>query len=441
MLLRRTLGLIIVGLVLLGSAPRRAAASDNNVLWDQLYHSATSASPRTELVPGQAFPFLAGASDGTIGADTAVTVSMLADNLDLSAANLRYWDGAEHWAALSHAGSVVAAFRGQPSRTYELWRGTIPAHAAGATIWYRLQALDGSAAAYLKAANAQLNPLGQAIRGSNTDPDDYSYTVGSAAPTPTSTPTVTSTPGATATPTATPTLTATPAPTGTACAAGDGQIRTAAVYHADAEPLRSPAGAIAMTGTATFSLQVCRGDVQSVTVLVWKTGDPLGSPSFSYAAQRSLAASKASDVWTASVPGPGTLIDQWYQFRVTDGATTGYYRPASGNFGAGVWASMLGNPSWKLGTSAGPAADIAEPSWNSRRGDLPDFPRPLPQRRPQQRQRRPARLRPHDLQWRAVHDHAAPDVDRAAQPAGLWRGLFRRRPPGHHRQNQRWVFQ
>ncbi|MBA3470746.1 MAG: lamin tail domain-containing protein [Herpetosiphonaceae bacterium] len=177
----------------------QAPGGDNNLLWDQLYHSATSSNPLTELVPGETFAFLEG-TGGVIDSSTAPQISMLTDYLDASSASIRYWDGSqENIVAMTRVKSLTAAFRDQPSRTYDLWRATLPAYPNGTTIYYRVIVQDGSATAVLKTANGQyVNPLGQHVRGFIDDPDDYSYTV---AAVPTATPvTPTATP---VTPTAT----------------------------------------------------------------------------------------------------------------------------------------------------------------------------------------------------------------------------------------------
>ncbi len=186
---------------------------DNNLLWDYLYHSASAVNPQTELVPGESYSFVHGAS-GSINETTAVTISALTDALDAQTVSVRYWDGANSTTIpMTRIKSLTASFRSQPSHTYDLWQASVPAQSIGTTIFYRVIVQDGGSAAYVKQTNGQyVNPLGQHIRGFNDDPDDYSYTVIAANPTATPTNTATATPTETPTNTATPTETATNTP-------------------------------------------------------------------------------------------------------------------------------------------------------------------------------------------------------------------------------------
>ncbi len=70
------------------TTPTQLSGGDNNVLWNQLYHAATAANPLQELVPGRPYTFLQPSGGSTINATTSVQISMLADNLDLSGAQL-----------------------------------------------------------------------------------------------------------------------------------------------------------------------------------------------------------------------------------------------------------------------------------------------------------------------------------------------------------------
>ena len=148
----------------------------------------------------------------------------------------------------------------------------------------------------------------------------------------------------------------------TGAAVGDGSLNSTGLYHIDTDlNYRNPLGSINLGSSATLRLRVCQNDVQQVQVLVWRTGDPLNAPSYTYSA--AIAATDPTgpyDLWQVIVPAPPTLIDQWYQFRLIDGATTNYYHPLSGNTGVGQWSSTLQNPSWRLGTMPG---DYAVPSW------------------------------------------------------------------------------
>ncbi len=164
----------------------------------------------------------------------------------------------------------------------------------------------------------------------------------------------TSTPTATSTATRTPTPTATPA--GTTCdgaSVGDGAIVTGQIYHLNTDAAYyDPQGAVPADGSVKLRLRTCANDVQTVQVLVWLTGADLVSPSFTYNA--TAVSSSGYTTWEATVPGPGSVINQWYQFRVSDGGSMGQFNPVSGNTGAGKWyTGALQNPSWALPT--GPA--------------------------------------------------------------------------------------
>ncbi len=197
-------------------------------------------------------------------------------------------------------------------------------------------------------------------------------TLDAATPTPTGTPNPTATPSPTPSPTPfvtpgpspTPSPTPTPGPGGCAAAVvGDGVIVPDGLYHLDTDPAyRNPLGNIEPNGSADIRLRTCLDDVQQVKILVWKTGDPLNTPAFIYNA--AIVATNGNTVtWSAIVPGPGSVIDQWYQFRLIDAATTNYYHPAAGNTGVGVWSATLQNPSWKLGTVPPPPAAYPVPGW------------------------------------------------------------------------------
>ncbi|MBN1483715.1 MAG: DUF11 domain-containing protein [Chloroflexia bacterium] len=172
-------------------------------------------------------------------------------------------------------------------------------------------------------------------------------------PTPTNTPTPTPTPSPGPSPTPTPTPTPGQGPCSGA-GPGDGAIVTAEIYHNSRKlAWRDPFGPIPQDGAATLWLQVCQGDVEAVEALVWETGDPLNDPSHTYgAAVSGYDPSGPYDIWEVQVPGPAALVDQWYQFRISDGGYSGYYHvlPDSGNSGPGDWSDSLIDRSWRLGT-------------------------------------------------------------------------------------------
>ncbi len=159
----------------------------------------------------------------------------------------------------------------------------------------------------------------------------------------------------------------TPTPEPVDCASaqvGDGAIATGVVYHNSLElAYRQPLGAITPTGQATLTLRTCAHDVEQVEVLVWKT-DAGATPSFVYTAAVARVDESGYAYWQATVPGPGTVIDQWYQFRVRDGGTQGYYHVAdTSNRGPGAWSWAFVNRSWQLATVPPPPAEFPVPSW------------------------------------------------------------------------------
>lgn len=179
-------------------------------------------------------------------------------------------------------------------------------------------------------------------------------------------PTPSVTPDPSITPSATPSATPTPTTPPDGCAGaslGDGVIMPDGLYHLDTDPAyRNPLGAIEPEGSAELRLRSCDHDVQQVQVLVWKTGDPLNAPSFTYDAAL-VASDGLHATWSVMVPGPGSVIDQWYQFRLVDSANQDYYHPVSGNTGVGTWSDTLQDPSWKLGTMPPPPTPYHVPTW------------------------------------------------------------------------------
>ena len=182
---------------------------------------------------------------------------------------------------------------------------------------------------------------------------------------PTATPTQTPTSGPTPTPTSTPTATPTPPSGCTGATAGDGVVVVSGLFHDNTMlAYRDPQAPILPSGSATLRLRTCQDDVQQVQVLVWRTGDPLASPSFTYPA--AVASSDGTySLWEATVPGD--TVNLWYQFRVSDAAAVGQFNPVSGNNGPGKWYSgALANPSWSLPVALPtptPPPDFAVPTW------------------------------------------------------------------------------
>ena len=177
-----------------------AGGGSNNILWDPLYHAAPSDDPQTEFVPGEAYTFRSVDSSGNVYPTTAVDIYILTEWQDLTSANVIYsTGGGDTYLPMVWIKNITTTFHGQPSYTYDLWQGTIPAQSAGTTVYYRVQVNDGTASAYLKAANSAgsgyQNPLGQWVRNPDAaGSDNYSYTVISPTATPTATSTLTTAP-------------------------------------------------------------------------------------------------------------------------------------------------------------------------------------------------------------------------------------------------------
>ncbi|MBI2571359.1 MAG: alpha amylase N-terminal ig-like domain-containing protein [Candidatus Schekmanbacteria bacterium] len=122
------LPIVAIAAALLVSSPPllHAAAADNNVEWDGLF-SDQSANFMTPTEPS--------ASDN-------ITVRLRAFRNDLTAAAVRYWDGAERFVSMTKTSTDTV---------YDYYSGVIPAHSE--TIWYRFRITDGSKSAWY-------NPLG-----------------------------------------------------------------------------------------------------------------------------------------------------------------------------------------------------------------------------------------------------------------------------------------
>ena len=149
-------------------------------------------------------------------------------------------------------------------------------------------------------------------------------------------------------------------------AAGDGTIVSAELLHDNTvSTWLTPTIGITSSGTASVYLRTCQNDVQSVELLVWTEGWG-ATPRWIYTATiDSTDPAGPYSIWKYNVPGPGSSINMYYQFRITDGATVGHFHAASGNFGGGVWAVGASpvNPSWKIANIASPPQEFVVPSW------------------------------------------------------------------------------
>ena len=180
----RQLAIVLFILPVLVAIPQRAFSGDNNILWDHLYHNdPANYDPTTETVPFETFTFREVEPGGAVLPTTDVNIYILVDHFDLTSANVVFsTGGADTWVPMSFVKNITTSFHGQPSRTYDLWKGTIPAQPAGTTVYYRIQVNDGTASAYLKSDNTAgggyLNPLGQWVRNPDAPAtDNYSYFV------------------------------------------------------------------------------------------------------------------------------------------------------------------------------------------------------------------------------------------------------------------------
>ena len=246
-----------------------AGGGSNNILWDPLYHAAPSYDPQTEFVPGEAYTFRSVDGSGNVYPTTAVDIYILTEWQDLTSANVVYsTGGGDTYQPMVWIKNITTTFHGQPSYTYDLWQGTIPAQSAGTTVYYRVQVNDGTASATLKAANSAgsgyQNPLGQWVRNPDAAAsDNYSYTVISPTATPTPTPAPTNTPTPTTVPTNTPTPTVAPTntPTPTTAPTNTPTPTTAPTNT----PTPTPTGSVALSlipDTSTVSV----GQVFTLTI-------------------------------------------------------------------------------------------------------------------------------------------------------------------------------
>ena len=262
---------------------------------------------------------------------------------------LRTWDGSAwsgagvNWGGIAGGGQIgsrVAYANGQGVEMAIPW--TDLGVDAGSTIHLEFYATQKGA---IKGAYDTVPADDQSATWDEATVQHHLATLAGSTPPPTVTPGPTSTPGPTPTPGPGPCSGTTP---------GDGDITTAELAHNSRKlAYRDPFGPIPMDGGATLRLRTCHDDAQQVQVPVWKTSDPLDSPSFTYAAAvAGYDPAGPYDVWEVAVPAPDMLTDQWYQFKVTDGSRVGYYHVVSGsnNSGPGAWSDSLQDLSWRLGT-------------------------------------------------------------------------------------------
>ena len=135
----------------------------------------------------------------------------------------------------------------------------------------------------------------------------------------------------------------------------------------------------------------------------------------------------------------GAPNNLWYRFIVTDGADTDYYADNTAALDGGLGAHDRRPGRQQLRADGPRARASTSPAWAQRRRDLPDLPRPLPQRPhdndPQDR-RRPLR-RPGA---QAAVGHAArgllPQLRRRQRPTARGASTRRRRPAARPRSSR-----
>ncbi|MCX6032247.1 MAG: alpha-amylase family glycosyl hydrolase [Chloroflexi bacterium] len=305
-----------------------ATAGDGNIAYTHIYHLDTDLTYRTPT--------------GDIPADGSAILRLRTCHDDVQSVEVLVWKTGDPLGSPSFTYAATATQDG----AYDLWEATVPGPGYVVNQWYQFRVTDAAAVGQYHPTGTSNTGAGVWYAGALANP---SWKLGTTAST-----------GPTVTPTATAPVSCTGA------AAGDSSIRPTGVYHLDTDPTwRTPTGDILPTGSAALRLRTCQGDVQGVNILVWTTGAG-AVPSFVYTA--TVASSDPTgpfDIWEATIPGPGYNIDQWYQFRLTDGTVIGHYHPVSGNTGPGVYVASASpvDPSWKLGTTAAPPVDYVVPSW------------------------------------------------------------------------------
>lgn len=276
---------------------------------------------------------------GSVPMNQNATVRLRTCHADIDSVQVLVWTSGE---PLGSPGTTLNLTASQ-SGSYDLWEVQIPAPPTLIDQWYQFKLTDGATVGYYHPANGNLGPGVYYTAASQQNP---SWSL----------------PRHNTTTDPTPTPGAPPPPSCTGAALGDNTIATGQIYHLDTDPAyRDPLGNISVGASAELIVRTCKNDVSSLTAWVWKTGAG-ATPSFTYNAV--VTSTDATyDYWWVRVPVPSEVIDQWYQFKLTDGSLSGYFHPVSGNTGPGTWTSGVGS-SWKLGTNSGPALPVTGiPSW------------------------------------------------------------------------------
>ncbi|MCC7359125.1 MAG: hypothetical protein IT317_06595 [Anaerolineales bacterium] len=146
-----------------------------------------------------------------------------------------------------------------------------------------------------------------------------------------------------------------PPPICASAAPGDSAVAAAGLAHDNSLPaFHQPPGPLAAGASAAFTLRACADDLQGVQLLVWQTANPLGAaPVLTLTLTSTVQSGYA--LWTGTASAPLSGANQWYQFRLVDGGSAGYFRPVTGGSGPGLWAAMLGAPAWSWPTVPGVA--------------------------------------------------------------------------------------
>lgn len=228
---------------------------DNDIKWNYLYHSTSTGTPTTELVPQENHPFIVPQPDGS------TWIFALATADDTSSVTLvTNISGSTNIPMSCHKRIQTTTFRTQTT-SYDLWRAVVPPQPVGTTFTYQFKFVDGTHTAHApKTGGIFTSPSGQSVRHEATG-TPYSYTTSTS---PTAAPAT-----ATATPSlVVPTLTNTTAPTATpftvtvtpSSAVLSGHIEWQG-RPAQADPSRSLPITLEFVGTGTTGISLTRSAV------------------------------------------------------------------------------------------------------------------------------------------------------------------------------------
>ncbi len=295
-----------------------ATVGDGNVVTAEVYHSNQEVAYRDPV--------------GSVSMLVSPTLRLRTCRNDVSQVQVLVWQTGE---PLEGPGTLLNAVA-EPSGAYDYWTVEVPPPGVLINQWYQFKVVDGSTTGFYNPVSGNDGP-GKWYTAATQQNPSWSLPRNDDGPP--------------------------PPPDCDGVAVGDNQIRSTPLYHIDTDlTYRDPLGSIAMGESALMTLRTCKNDVQTVTAWVWKTGAG-ANPSYTYTATVAYSDSDY-DYWQMVVPAPDVFTDQWYQFKVVDGAASGYYHPRSGNTGPGAWSVTGPGSSWKLGTTAGPLPPVENiPAW------------------------------------------------------------------------------